>query len=151
MKVTNLNFKPEKHGDELKERADMSLEVLLEADDIDDIVDTRGNPLQALWSKTGEPNLRELDTLALAIKAEGTCSLGSVHGDTLHEFEGAVLKKVVVEPMMGHKATMRCQVRVDPTGRLEDLADLVIAEQALFAFSGGQMPPEASKQNSLEV
>lgn len=149
--VTNLNFSPEAAGDKLVERADLSLEVLLEQDDIEDIVSTRGNPLQVLWDKAGEPQLRELGKLALDLKVVGDCKLGLVNGDEPMEFEKAVLKKVTVEPMIGFKATMYCQVRVDPTGHLEDLAALVIDRKCTFAFKGAGAAEQDDGQGKLNV
>jgi hypothetical protein len=150
--VTNMNFSPEAAGDKLVERADLSLEVLLEEDDIEDVVHTRGNPLQVLWDKAGEPQLRELGKLALDLKVVGDCKLGLVNGDDEPmEFEKAVLKKVTIEPMIGFKATMYCQVRVDPTGHLEDLAALVIDRKCTFAFKGAGAPEKEDTQGKLDV
>lgn len=150
--VTNMNFSPEKAGDKLVERADLSLELLLEEDDIEDVVFTRDNPLKVLWNKDGEPQLRELDTsLGLDLKVEGLCKLGLVNGDEDMEFEGAVLKKVRIEPMLGFKATMTCQVRVDPTDKLDELAALVIDRKCTFAFRGAGVPEKDDGQGKLNV
>lgn len=152
--ITNLNFSPEIAGDKLVERADLSLEVLLEKDDIPGIVLVRGNPLQVLWDKNGEPQLRELGKLALDLKIDGTARFGLASGDEedMMSFEGAVLKKVAIEPMLGFKATMRCQVRVNPAMHLEELASLVIERKGAFSFEGhGTQASEPDPQEKLAV
>jgi hypothetical protein len=150
--VNNMNFSPEAAGDKLVERVDLSLEVLLERDDIEDVVLTRGNPLQVLWDKNGEPQLRELDRwLTLDLKVVGVAQLGLVKEDDEIEFEAAVLKKVRIEPMLGFKATMTCQVRVDPTDHLEELAQMVIDRKATFSFTGAGVQEKADGQGKLDV
>lgn len=150
--VSNMNFSPEAAGDKLVERVDLSLEILLERDDIEDVVLTRGNPLQVLWDKNGEPQLRELDRwLTLDLKVQGACHLGLAKEDDEIEFDPAVLKKVRIEPMLGFKATMTCQVRVDPTDHLEELAQMVIDRKATFSFQGVGVQEKEDTQGKLNV
>lgn len=152
--VTNLNFSPELAGDKLVERVDLSLEVLLEKEDVPGIVLTRGNPLQVLWDKNGEPQLRELGKLSLDLLIEGKARFGAAAADSddMLEFEPAILKKCSIEPMLAFKATMRCQVRVDPKGYLEDLAELVIDKKCAFSFTGqGATESDGEPQGDLAV
>lgn len=137
-KVKNLNFSPEKAGDKLVERADLSLEFLIEEADVPAVIHTRGNPLQVLWDGKGEPQLREVPILALDLRAVGTATFNMENRDEEDgmEFEDAVLKKATFEPMLGRKGTLRCQVRVDPTDRMDELAALVIEGKCAFSFSG---------------
>lgn len=154
VKVNNFNFAPEKAGDKLVERADLSLEILLEEKDIDDVVSCRRNPLETLWDKNGEPNLRELEgglPLDLRVEGKATFNLLNRDKDEALEFEGAVLKKVRIEPMIGFKATLRCQVRVDPTGNMEELAALRIAEKCSFSFRGTGASEDPETQGQLNV
>lgn len=152
VKVHNLNFSPELSGDKLVERADLTLEFLAEEDDISELLNTRGNPLQVLWDKNGEPQLRELDgPLALDLKILGECQLESVNGDIVRMFERATLKKVKLLPMLGFKASVTCQIRVDPTDNLEWLAELVIARKCVMDFAGEGAAEKDTGQGKLNV
>lgn len=134
-KVTNLNFQPEKFGDELVERVDMTIAFLVEDMEIDELVNAKGNPLQLLWDRDGGVQFRELSKFEVNLKAEGLAEFG-ISDEHMIEFTTAVLKKVSVEPLHGRKAEISCQVRVDPTGHLEDLGQMRIDQQCVFAFSG---------------
>src|SRR5690606_16994961 len=73
VQVKNLNFSPEKNGEELVERADVSLRILLEAEDLDAIVASRTDPAsELLFDAEGHPTLTEAMTLPLELQAEGT-------------------------------------------------------------------------------
>lgn len=132
---TNLNFSPEKAGKELVERVDMSMSFLVEDLDIDELVNTKGNPLQVLWHKDGGPQLRELSKLELGLKVEGAAEFG-INEENMIEFKAATLKKVSVMPLFDRKLEVKCQVRVDPTGHLEALGEMRINESCMFGFSG---------------
>lgn len=151
--VTNMNFSPEKAGDKKVERVDMSLEVLLEEADIPEFVHTRDNPLKVLWDKNGDPNLLELDkTIQLDLKVEGVAKFGLVNGtDQDMRFKRAILKKASIEPRAPFKAILKCQVRVDPAGFLEQLGALVIDGRAAFSFAGAGIPESDDGQGELRV
>ena len=74
--VSNLNFSPEKAGDELVERVDLSISFRVLDMDVDEIINTKSNPLQLLWAKDGGLMFRELDMLSLDFEAEGTLEIG---------------------------------------------------------------------------
>lgn len=150
--MTNLNFSPEKSGEELVERADLSFELMLDEQDIAQVLAVRGNALKILWDKDGELALTELPApLVLELEAEGTLLVGYVGLDEALEFEGARLKKCKLEPMYGCKATLTCQVRVDPTGQLEELGQLRVREDCMWGFVGRGVAPPASKQEGLKL
>lgn len=151
-KCTNLNFAPEKSGDELVERVDMSLEFLAEAEDLNQLVRLEdGDASEVLFGSNGHPQLLDLGLLRLDLKAEGVASISPKGTRSVKAFEGAVLKKVQVEPMIGRKASIRCQVRIDPTGRLEQLAKIRIDEQCQFAFSGAGVLASNTGQTQMAV
>jgi len=152
VRMTNLNFQPEKAGDALVERADLSFEVLLDETDIGQILLTRGNPLRVLWDKDGEPVLRELDKpIALDLKLEGTLTLQEIGGVSALVFPTAVLKKCALEPMIARKATLTCQVRVDPTGMLEELGQMRIREDCSLEFDGSGESEKDDSQGQMPV
>jgi hypothetical protein len=152
-KVKNLNFSPEKAGDKLVERADLSLEFLIEEADVPAVVFTRGNPLQVLWDGKGEPQLREVPILALDLRVvgEATFNMENRDDDDAMTFEDAVMKKATFEPMLGRKGVLRCQVRVDPTDSLEELAALVIEGKCKFSFVGAGAAEDEDDQGKLNV
>lgn len=149
VKVSNLNFRPEWQGEELVERVDLSIEMLLLGDDLgaESLIRTRlGTASTALFDEDGEPILRDCSRIPLDLKMTGTLELATANGDNGAEFEAALLKKVVLQPMLGRQATMRCQVRVDPHDQLEFLAQLVIEREATFRFVGLAEAREAAKE-----
>ena len=150
--VTNLNFSPEKSGDNLVERVDMSIGFLTEGLDIDEIVNAKGNPLQLLWHKDGGVQFRELDKFEIKLTAEGLAQFGETD-ETMVEFPGAKLKKVAVTPMHDRKLGVTCQVRIDPAGHLEELGQMRINKECVFAFSGKGIASGKKKddQQTLEV
>lgn len=151
-KCTNLNFSPEKAGDELVERVDLSLEFLAEADDLNQLVRLAdGDASEVLFDGAGNPQLLDLGLLRLEVKAEGTASINAKSARALKTFGDAVLKKISIEPMMGRKAAVKCQVRIDPTGNLEQLGKIRIDEACQFAFSGEGAPTDDAGQQGLEV
>lgn len=152
-KVRNMNFAPEKAGDKLVERADMSLEFLIEERDVPAVIHTRGNPLQVLWDGKGEPQLREVPVLSLDLRVvgEATFNMENRDEDDAMTFEDAVLKKATFEPMLGRKGTLRCQVRVDPTDKMDELAALVIEGKCAFSFAGSGAAEDEDEQGKLNV
>lgn len=152
VKMTNLNFQPEKAGDDLVERADLSFEVLLDETDIGQVLSTRGNPLKILWDKDGEPALNDLGAaIALDLKVDGTLTLQAVGGISELAFTGAILKKLKLEPIIGRKAKLYCQVRVDPTGVLEELGQMRIREECAFAYAGSGAAEKDTSQQQMNV
>lgn len=159
--VTNLNFSPERNGEDKVARIDLSMEVLLEADDIPqflmgdraaDMVD--GAIISELWDEEGTPRLPGVSDIRLCTKVAGYARIGSAKGKAkdMIEFKNGVLKKCILELMLAHKAKLRCQVRVDPTGYLNEIEQMVIAETAQFAFTGEALPPEGDDgQGELAV
>lgn len=154
VRFTNLNFSPEKAGDDLVERSDLDFEILLDEKDIGQILKTKGNPLRLLWDKDGEITLRELaKPLELNLKLVGTLRLAAVGGDGSEElvFEDAVFKKPKLTPMIGHKASLHAQVRVEPTGMLEALGQMRVREECVLAFAGGAEAERNDNQSELKV
>ncbi len=153
VRMTNLNFQPEKSGDDLVERSDLSFEILLDESDIGQVLATRGNPLRVLWDKDGEVTLRELgDALKLDLQLVGRLTLAEVGGNGSElVFESAKLKKCKLTPMIGHKASLECQVRVDPTGMLEDLGRMRVREDCVLAFNGGAESEKSEDQQEIKL
>jgi hypothetical protein len=151
-KVTNLNFSPERNGDALVERADLSLQILLEADDIDRlIVSRRGQPSAHLFDSEGAPALPNVTSFPLDLSAEGTATLGMLKTSEKFSFKKAVLKNCSMELMHGSKATLKCQVRVDPSGALEQLGQMVIERGCVFAYTGAADADEDESQEEMPV
>jgi len=150
VRVKNLNFSPEMHGDGKVARVDLSLEVLLDHDDIgqfvlenpNDLVDS--GVLHELWDEEGVPRL-QVSNIKLPIKVMGFVRLGMVKAKKPVEFENAVLKSCSLEFMLGHKAKLRCQVRVDPSANLDMLEEITIKEEAQFAYNGQAAKPEGDE------
>ncbi len=154
VKVTNLNFQPEKAGDELAERVDMSIEMLLEETDVAAIVRTTvDTPKAILWDDNGYPALLDAVRIPLNTKAWGRAVFGSTRSEEDgYEYEEATLKKLVIEPMINYQAKLTCQVRIDPTGTLEELGAMRIAQSAIFSFAGVGLKDSGNKdQTELPV
>ena len=150
--VTNLNFQPEKAGDELVERVDLSLEMLLEPGEINSLVRTRWqDATKVLFDDKGEPQFADVDSFRVDTKAEGTVMLAMVGADDEIEFDPSVLKKISVEPIIGRKANMRCQIRIDPAGHLEALGHMRIEQRCQFMFTGKRNQTQSKNQNELNV
>lgn len=151
-KVTNLNFQPERAGDDLLERVDLSLEFLLQRDEIEELLSTVSNPLKVLWHSSGNPQLRDADWIPLTCKASGKAQLGSEADgtDAVLYFQPSTLKKIKVRPVLGFNLEVTCQVRVDPTGHLEELGDIRIAEESAFAFLG-EAEPAPTKERGVKA
>lgn len=153
VQVKNLNFSPEKNGEELVERADVSLRILLEAEDLDAVVASRTDPAsELLFDAEGHPTLTEAMTLPLELQAEGTLTLGSTKANTSLKFKRAKLKGCKVRLMFGHKGELACQIRVDPSGAMEALAQLVIDKGAILTFLGeSEAAEDDDGQQDLDV
>lgn len=149
VKVKNLNYSPENAGEEKVARVDLSLEFLLEADDIDEIVSARTNPLNVLWDKQGRPSLRDLEWLPLEIECKGKLELND-GSDQVLTFDPAMLRRVKLHPMQRNQAEMRCQVRIDPGDHLNVLGDMRIHEEAVMLFTGADVT-EPDTQEKLDV
>lgn len=149
--VSNLNFSPEKAGDDLVERVDLSLKFSVKDMDVDEIINAKGNPLKLLWDPDGGLMFRELEHLPITLEAEGTFEIG-VDDEHMLEFEGAKLKKIKVTPFVDRQAEVKCQVRIDPTGHLEQLGHIRITEACVLAFTGYGLEKGKNKdQAELEV
>lgn len=142
----NLNFQPEKAGEELVERADLDFEILLEEDEVEMVMVTRGNVLQVLWDKDGEPQMRDVEDIQIELTAEGKLEIGNVGSDSVFDFEPAKLKKLKLTPLMGRVASLRLQVRVDPTGYLDRLGKLRIKQRVKFGFLGRGATEDGGEQ-----
>ena len=150
--VTNLNFSPEKAGkDKLVERVDLSITFRVLDMDVDEVLNTKSNPLKVLWVNDGGLMFRELEMLTLDFEAEGTLEIG-LTDESLLAFENAKIKKFKVYPYIDRQAEIKCQVRIDPTGCLEQLAAIRIHEDCVFSFSGYGIEKGKNKnQGQLEV
>ncbi len=149
--VTNLNFSPEKAGEELVERVDLSLTFRVLDMDVDEIVNTKSNPLKLLWANDGTLQFRELDMITLDFEAEGTLEIG-LTDETVLVFENAKIRKFKVFPHIDRQAEIKCQVRIDPTGALEELGQIRIHQDCVLSFSGyGVQKGKNKDQAELEV
>ena len=149
--VTNLNFSPEKAGDELVERVDLSITFRVLDMDVDEIVNTKGNPLKLLWANDGGLMFRELEMLTLNFEAEGMFEIG-LSDDRLLTFENAKIRKFKVYPYINRQAEIKCQVRIDPTGHLEELGRIRIHQDCVLSFNGYGVDKRKNKdQGTLEV
>lgn len=146
VKMTNLNFSPEKAGTELVERVDLSLQMILTTADLDLFLETRTDlPSKLLFDEEGNPAIPSATAFPLELQAQGSCTFGPTGAKTANAFKSAVLKRCHLELMFGHQATLSCQIRVSPGGHLDELGKLVIEKQALFSFSGAAEPDEDSE------
>lgn len=141
--VTNLNFSPERHGEEKVARVDLSLEVILEPDDVAQFLITDrvpdmldGAAIHQIWDDQGIPRLTGAGKIHSGAISEGFCRLSRVGSKKLIEFENAVLSKVTLELMTAWKCRMWVKVRLDPTGQLDLLETLTLKGVGVFAFSG---------------
>ena len=149
--VTNLNFSPEKAGDELVERVDLSITFRVQDKDIDEVIKTKDSPLNVLWQPSGTLMFRELNMITLDFEAEGLLEIGLVD-DALIEFENAKIRKFKVFPHIDRQVEIKCQVRIDPTGFLEDLGQIRIQQGCVFSFSGYGIEKGKNKnQGELKV
>ena len=153
VQVKNLNFSPEKNGEELVERADLSVRILLEEADLDEILQSNTDPASSLlFDAEGNPALPECMVLPIDLQASGALVLGSIKENVSLKFRSARLKRCTVRLMFGPKAELACQFRVDPSGALEALAQLVIAKAATLTFTGeAELPDDDDGQGELEV
>ena len=145
----NLNFQPEKAGDELVERADLSIIFVIKDMEVDELVSAKGNPLKLLWHTDKTVMFREIKTFDVAFEAVGTLTIGISDEHTI-TFENAKLKKVKITPHIELQAQIKCQVRVDPTGNLEALGQMRIHQDVVIAFSGAEAEKD-DKQQGLDV
>lgn len=151
-KAKSLNFAPESHGDELVERVDLSLEFLAEQADIDALVIVlTGTATEWLYSDDGQPVLLDVGPIAVARKFAGDLTLGENGSKESLAFEGALLKKIKLEPMIGRKAAVTAQVRFDPDGQLEALGRMVIDTTCRFSFSGARAQDAAKNNNQTQM
>lgn len=153
VQVKNLNFSPEKNGEELVERADLSVRILLEEADLDALVQSKTDPSSTLlFDSEGHPALPECMLLPLDLQAAGALVLGSVKENVSLKFKSAKLKKCSVRLMFGPKAELACQFRVDPSGALEALAQLVISKAAILTFTGeAELPDDDDGQQDMDL
>ena len=152
VRVTNLNFSPERNGEEKVARVDLSIEVLLEPEDIAQFLITDREPnlvdkgvIASIWDN-GVPMFSGMTSMVLLTKVVGFSRLGLVTAKAkdMVEFENTVLKKCRLELMLNEKAKLIAQIRVEPTGRLELLENLVIREEAQFSFNGDVQNPDGN-------
>ena len=152
--VSNLNFSPEKHGDNFEPRADLSLAFIVKDLTVAEFVNTKSNPLKVLWDTKGGPMFRELGGtgIPIAMKCTGTAELGSSE-EVLLTFENATLKNIKVTPIIDHQLEVSCQIRVDTTDHLDELGELVLDKSAVVRFTGEQVATgnKNEDQGKLEV
>lgn len=153
VKMTNLNFSPEKAGTELVERVDLSLQMILTTADLDLFLESRTElPSRLLFDEEGNPAIPAATEFPLELQASGSCTFGPTGSKTANAFKNAVLKKCHLELMFGHQATLSCQIRVAPGGHLDELGKLVIEKQALFSFNGAaELDEDADEQEELPL
>lgn len=151
--VTNLNYAPEKSGQDLVEAVDLAIDVLLEDLDLDALVRVRNgvNVLKTLWDAKGNIALLDVTQLPIDFKAVGKATLAQVTDEKDIAFDGAVWTFKRIEPLNGFKATLKCSLRIHPGGHLEELGRMRLRETAMFGFTGAQGEPEGEKQQGLEV
>ncbi len=150
-KVTNLNFSPEKAGKELVERVDLDIKFRVLDMDVDEIVNTKGNPLKLLWATDGTLQFRELEMITLDFEAEGTLEIG-LTDELVIAFANAKIRKFKVFPHIDRQAEIKCQVRIDPTGFMEELGQIRIHEDCALSFSGYGVEKGKNKDHAeLEV
>ena len=135
-KCTNLNYQPERAGDDLVPRVDLSLEFLLEPDEIDGLVQARGNVLQALWDKDGDPMFLHLHDFELDLVAEGQLLISHTASNEALDFDAAKLKKIHVTPHLDRRALISCQIRIDPGTHLDELGDIRLHERCSIEYQG---------------
>ena len=151
-KVTNLNVKPERHGDELEKRVDVSLEIVVNDAEIGMLVRTRwDDAAKVLWDDKGHPQFLDIEELYVDRVIEGECVLGIHNHEETLTFEGATLKKIRMRPLLGRSASLAFQVRIDPTGCSEELLDMQADERCVFAFAAAEEEAKAGneKQQAL--
>jgi len=146
---TNLNFQPEKAGDTEVERTDLTRKFVIKDMEIDDLVSAKGNPLKLLWHSDKTVMFREIKDFALSLEAESMLSIG-LTDETILTFENAKLKKVVISPHVELQAAIKCQVRIDPTGNLEELGQIRIHRDCVIAFNGHGVE-KGKDQSELDV
>lgn len=150
-KCTNMNFKPETHGDEKVERVDLSLEFLMTPDELQHLLQPHdGDASELLWDRD-DLMFPTVARLVLDIKGEGNAMVGTKNAREPKLYEGATLKKITIEPLIGQNSTVRCQVRIDPTGRLEELGKIVLDDSCQFGFNGTGETADADSQGKLNV
>ena len=112
---------------------------------------TKSDAVHVQWYEDGTQQLRERDLITLDFEAEGTLEIG-LTDESLLAFENAKIKKFKVYPYIDRQAEIKCQVRIDPTGCLEQLAAIRIHEDCVFSFSGYGIEKGKNKnQGQLEV
>lgn len=151
-KVTNLNVKPERHGDELEKRVDISLEIVVDHAEIGLLVRTRwDDAAKVLWDDKGHPQFLDIEELYVDRVIEGECVLGIHNHDATLTFEEATMKKIRLRQMLNRQASLAFQVRIDPTGCSEELLDMQADERCVFAFTASAETPtsENEKQQAL--
>lgn len=149
-RLTNLNLQTEKHGpDQLESRVDISLGFTIKDLEIDELISAKGNPLKLFWHKDKTVMFREIKGFAVDFEAEGTLGIG-VSDEHMIKFEGAKLKKIHLSPQVELQAAIKCQIRVDPTGNLEALDQMLIKGDVLLEFAGAEASKD-DKQEKMEV
>lgn len=150
-KVTNLNAKPERHGDENEKRVDLSLAIVVNDHELDPIVRTRWEDAsKVLWDEKGEPQFLDIDEFALDRSIEGEVTLG-LHNAKKTRVVPATMKKLRLRPMLGREAELAFQVRFDPSGFADELLDMQADEQCQFAFVAADKPKAETEQQQQLV
>lgn len=154
VKVTNLNYQPEKAGsDKLAPRVDLSMEMETDDMEVAELVRVRtgSNVVKTLWDKAGATVLLDAGPIKFDVQYKGKIELRFVNDDDASRrrtFDPGTLKAIAIEPMAGHKALVKFQVRFDPEHELEFLGDLRIQQKAMFAFTGSG-DDDGGKQEQL--
>lgn len=151
-KVLHLNDSPEKSGDQLDPKMDVSLEFILEPGELAQFVRTRTGSRTAddmFWDKQGEPCLLDVEEVEPDFVCIGKVELTSTSNpDDFAESGDATLKKCRFKPITGRKCIARAQVRLDPTSYREILGAMRLAQECKLSFtgSGAAAEPKGKKK-----
>lgn len=155
-KVTNLNDSPEKAGDDLVPKMDVSLEFMLKPNELAQFIRTRPGSRSAnelFWDKRGNPVLLDVDHVEPDFIGQGKVELTSTKDSgSFVTADPATLKKLKIQPIAGHEAIVRAQVRLDPTGYREELGGMRLEQACQFSFTGsGEEPERAGKKKQRDA
>ncbi len=133
--LSNLNLSPEKSGDDLVDRVDLSLKFNVKDNDIDQLIASARPLKDVFWDGEGDLIMDNIGPIISGIETEGTVEIGTSVSNML-TFEGAKLKKLKVQVFIEHQAEAKCQIRIDPTGHHEELAEMRLAQDVVITYQG---------------
>lgn len=146
-KVNHLNDSPEKSGDALHPKMDVSIEFVLEPGELAQFVRTRTGSRSAdeiFWDKAGEPCLLDVEEIEPDFVCQGKVELVSTSNpEDFAESDAATLKKLKIKPITGRKCIVHGQVRLDPTNYRESLGQMRLAQECKLSFVGSGAAAEA--------